>query len=261
MKTRRMDHIFKCDKKSFIVAMDHGTFNGSSLGIENPGKTLELLVEGGADAVLVNFGVARKFASAFSSIGYIARLDLPPTYMGKGHDSRMYFDADYAMRMGADAVMVNVGQGAGVEETTYQNLCKTISHCDSIGMPVGAEPIPGGFDAASEFRTLEHVACGSRIACEIGCDFIKTAYLPGFKKVLEETFVPIVILGGKQTDDEKAYFSFIKEGIESGVSGVAMGRNVWGSKNILGKTKAISALIHKNVSVEEAYDIMMSSGK
>lgn len=258
MKTRRMDHIFKSDGRSLIVAMDHGTFDGASPGIENPGRTLEQIVEGGADAVLVNFGVARKFASIFSSIGYIARLDLPPTYMGKGHDSRMYFDADYAMTMGADAVMVNVGQGAGVEETTYEHLARTISYCDSIGMPVGAEPVPGGFDADKAFRTIDHVARGARIACEIGCDFIKTVYLPGFERVIKETFVPIVMLGGRQTDDEKSFLAFIKEGLEDGVNGVAMGRNVWGTKNVVGKVKAIAALIHQNASVDEAYEILMT---
>ena len=115
LKTRRMNHIFKEDGKALIVAMDHGTFNGAAPGLEHPGETLQQIAEGGADAVLCNFGVARKFAKELAPLGYIARLDLPPTYMGQGHDSRLVFDAEYALRMGADAVMLNVGQGVDVE--------------------------------------------------------------------------------------------------------------------------------------------------
>ena len=62
LKTRRMNHIFKEDGKALIVAMDHGTFNGAAPGLEHPGETLQQIAEGGADAVLCNFGVARKFA-------------------------------------------------------------------------------------------------------------------------------------------------------------------------------------------------------
>lgn len=259
-KTRRMKHIFKSDGKTLIVAMDHGTYNGASLGLENPGKTIEQIIEGGADAALVNFGVARKFASELASIGYIARLDLPPTYMGQGHDSRMTFSPDYALYMGADAVMVNVGQGAGVEETTYPQLSKTIAHCDEIGLPVCSEPVPGGFDAGKEFKTLDNIARGARIACEIGCDFMKVGYAPGFERVVEETFVPLVVLGGSKTNDEKAFLASIKDAMDAGASGVAIGRNVWGVGNTVNMTKALAAIIHQNVSVDEAFDILKIGG-
>ncbi len=257
-KVRRLNHIFAQDGKSLIVAMDHGTYNGASPGLENPGKTIEQIIEGGADAALINFGAARIFAKELAPIGYIARLDLPPTYVGKGHDSRMVFEAEYALRMGADAVMVNVGQGTGVEEITYPQLARTISYCDSIGMPVCSEPVPGGFDAPKEMRTLDNIARGARIACEIGCDFIKTAYAPGFKRVVDETFVPLVVLGGAQTKDEKEFLASIKAAMDDGAKGVAIGRNVWGIGNTVNMTKALAAIIHKNVSVDEAYEILKS---
>lgn len=255
-KERRINHIFKADGKALIVAMDHGTFNGASAGLENPGETIEQIIEGGADAALVNFGVAKKFAKELAPIGYIARLDLPPTYMGQGHDSRLVFKADYAMRMGADAVIINIGQGAGVEEITYPHLAEAASYCDSIGMPVCAESVPGGFDAGKEFKTLDNIARGARIACEIGCDFIKTAYAPGFERVVKETFVPLVVLGGSKTNDEKEFLASIKAAMEQGASGVAIGRNLWGVGNTVNMTKALAAIVHKNVSVEEAYEIL-----
>ena len=126
LKTRRMNHIFKEDGKALIVAMDHGTFNGAAPGLEHPGETLQQIAEGGADAVLCNFGVARKFAKELAPLGYIARLDLPPTYMGQGHDSRLVFDAEYALRMGADAVPINRRSNG---RKYYCNWCDRTDSC------------------------------------------------------------------------------------------------------------------------------------
>lgn len=257
-KERRIGRVFKADGRALIVAMDHGSCTGAVTGLEDPGRTIEQIIEGGADAALVNFGVARRFAKELSSIGYIARLDLPPTYMGKGYDSRLVFNAEYAMKMAADAVILNIGQGAGVEEITYPSLAETVSYCDSIGMPVFAESSPGGFDAGGDFKTLDNIARGARIACEIGCDFIKTAYAPGFERVVNETFVPIVVLGGSKTNDEKEFLASIRDAMDKGASGVAIGRNVWGSGNTVNITRALAAIIHGNVSVEEAYEILKS---
>ena len=185
-KIRRMGRIFKEDGRALIVAMDHCSFNGTNPGLECPGKTLEEIKEGGGDAVLVNFGVARKFERELSGLGYIARLDLPPTYMRKEHDSRLVFSAASALRLGADAVIINIGQGVGIEEKSFEGLAHTIEYCDTIGMPVCAETVPGGFDADSSFHALEHIAKGARIGNEIGCDFMKIRYVPGFEQIVKE---------------------------------------------------------------------------
>lgn len=256
IKTRRMNRIFRADGKALIVAMDHGTFNGAAPGLVDPGETISQIVEGGADAALVNFGVARAFAKELSAIGYIARLDLPPTYMGKGHESRLVFSADYALHMGADAVMVNVGQGTGVEEVTYPHLAEAIEYCDQIGLPVCAEPVPGGFDAGPDFKTLDNIARGARIACEIGCDFMKVGYAPGFERIAQETFVPLVVLGGKKTDDNREFLASIKDAMDAGASGMAIGRNVWGGGNTVRMTRALAAIVHGGATVDEAYELL-----
>ncbi|WP_025640411.1 class I fructose-bisphosphate aldolase [Schnuerera ultunensis] len=255
-KTRRMSRIFKGNGKSLIVAMDHGTFNGASPAIENPGETIKKIVKGGADAAIVNLGVAKKFAKELAPIGLIARLDMPPTFLGKGHDSTLIFDVEYALRLGADAVIINVGIGNGVEHKAIPALAKVVNYCDSVGMPLCAEVIPGGFDAGMAIRTLENVARCNRIVCELGPDFIKTPYVPGFKKVVKETFCPLVILGGPKTDNPEEFLGLIKNSLDEGALGVAMGRNIWGAEDPVNMTRAIASLIHENASVDEAYGIL-----
>ncbi|RKX70961.1 MAG: deoxyribose-phosphate aldolase, partial [Spirochaetes bacterium] len=42
----------------------------------------------------------------------------------------------------------------------------------------------------------------------------------------------------------------------SGASGVAIGRNVWGADNPVNMTRALAAIIHQQVSVQEAVAIL-----
>ena len=255
-KTRRLNRIFRKDKKTLIIAIDHGTFNGAAPGLEDPGKVIEQMIEGGADAIIANIGVAMKYAAELSGTGLIARLDLPPTILGQGHDSRLAYNADLALHMGADAVIVNGGMGAGVEESTFRNIASIVSQCSQTGMPVVGEMVPGGFDADKSFRTLENIAMGARIACEMGVDFIKTPYMEGFSKVAAESFRPLVVLGGAKSDDTKGFLESIKQAINDGASGVAIGRNIWGAPDPLNMTKALCAIIHDNADTDSAMEYL-----
>ena len=68
--------------------------------------------------------------------------------------------------------------------------------------------------------------------------------------------VPVVILGGAKKDSNEDLFAMIRDSLDAGGAGVAMGRNVWGYKSPLLMTKAIRGLIHEGLSVEEAMLIL-----
>ena len=123
-------------------------------------------------------------------------------------------------------------------------------------MPVIGEMSPGGFDSDPEITTLENIKLGARIACELGCDMIKTIFKPGFRDVVEACSVPVVVLGGAKTNDDVAFLASIKEALDEGAAGVAIGRNVWGHSDPERMTKALNALIHKNATLEEATAIL-----
>ena len=255
-KFRRLNQIFKKDGRSLIVAMDHGTNAGAVKGLENPAKAIEAVKAGGADAIIANLGLAKRFSKELAGIGLILRLDLAPTMIGKGHDSRLVYGIEDALRLGADAVIVNGGPGVGVEETTLPNIAATVAECDMWDMPVCGEMVPGGFDSGPEFKTLENVVLGARIASELGVDFIKTNFKSGFNKVVEGSFVPVVVLGGAKTNDQATFLASIKEAVDSGAAGVAIGRNIWGAENPYNMTRALAAIIHDGFEIEEAIKIL-----
>ena len=66
-KDLRMGKIFRSDGKTLIVAMDHG-LGGPRKGIESPKKTIQKIVEGEPDSIIVNLGVLREFSKELKEL-------------------------------------------------------------------------------------------------------------------------------------------------------------------------------------------------
>ncbi|HMR62960.1 MAG TPA: deoxyribose-phosphate aldolase, partial [Anaerolineae bacterium] len=136
--TRRMNRIFKPDGKALIVALDHGLLDGACPGLEKPAETIAKIVEGGADAVLTSYGIARRFARELAPLGLILRGDGAATNLGKksdGPSSSLFFEVEEALRLGADAVVVTALPGSPKEEATLKNLATMVKVAHSWDVP------------------------------------------------------------------------------------------------------------------------------
>jgi class I fructose-bisphosphate aldolase len=255
--TRRMKRIFAPDGRALIVAMDHGLMDGPCKGLEDPGKTIEKIVAGGANAILTSYGLARRYASELAGIGLIMRADGGSTSLGKsGGPGKLFFSVEEALRLGADALAVSAFPGADNEADTLQNLAEAAGEAHAWGLAVLGEMVPGGFDSPPEKRTSQTVALSARVGSELGADMIKTPYVPGFEAVTCTSYVPVVILGGAKRGKERDMLADIKTAIDVGASGVAIGRNIWQSENPAAMTAAVAAILHHGASVDEAMQIL-----
>ena len=255
--TRRMKRIFAPDGRALIVAMDHGLMDGPCKGLENPGKTIEKIIAGGANAVLTSYGIAYNFAAELAGIGLIMRSDGGSTSLGKmSGPGKIFFFIEEALRLGADALAVSAFPGSENEAETLQNLAKVASEAHAWGLPVLGEMVPGGFDSPPEARNPHSVSVAARIGAELGADFIKTPYVPGFEAVTQTSYVPVVILGGAKRGKERDMLADIKNAIDIGASGVAIGRNIWQSENPTAMTAAVASIIHHGATVDEAMQIL-----
>ena len=258
---KRMYRIFKEYKKSLIVAIDHGSVMNVFPELIDTKKTLESIVANGADAFLTTFGIVKNFWNILKDKGIILRIDGGVSFIREGNKSyNQLFSVEDALTLGADAVACMGLPGTNDESHTLNYLAKIVADAHKWKVPVLAEMIPGGF-IKKELHTPENIALSARIGVELGADIIKTEYtkdVDSFKNMVRGVFRPIVVLGGTKSDDPIVLLKMVKEAIDLGASGVAIGRNIWGYSNPGKITAALSNIIHNGASIEEAVEILNS---
>lgn len=240
-----------------IIALDHGLIDGPCPGFERPGETIAAVVAGGPDAVLTSRGIAEAFASELSPVGLILRSDGSTTGLGPDGPgpAGSFFGPEDALRLGADAVAVTAMPGSDAEADTLRTLARTVSEAGRWGLPVMAEMVPGGFGASSEQRGTEAVALAARLGAELGADLIKAPYCPDYAQVTASTFAPVVILGGSK-GSEADTLATVRDALDAGAAGVAMGRNVFQSPDPAAMTRALVAMVHGDASSADALTIL-----
>jgi DhnA family fructose-bisphosphate aldolase class Ia len=240
-----MRRIFRPDGRTLIVACDHGMISGPDVGIEDLGRTLRQVVVGGADAVMVSYGSARRFADILAPVGLVLRMDGAASVLSpeKGPGAQFYRVED-ALRLGADALCVSAFPGSPVEEATLTTLAHVIRAAHAWELPVMAEMIPGGFDSPPEQRTLERVRVAARLAAELGADWVKLPYVEGFDQVVAGCYAPVVVLGGPSSAGAQATLEIVAASLRAGGCGAVIGRNIWQSGDPQAMTRALTRTIH-----------------
>jgi fructose-bisphosphate aldolase / 2-amino-3,7-dideoxy-D-threo-hept-6-ulosonate synthase len=255
-KTRRMKRIFQQDNRTVIVPMDHGVTIGPIQGITNMQQTINQLIKGGVDAVLVHKGIAK--AVDINGTGLIVMLSGASNLSPNMNSKVQVCSVQEAIRIGADAVSVHVNVGAQDENKMLSDLGKVAEECDLFGMPLLAMMYPRGPKITDE-HALDVVAHAARIGAELGADIIKTNYtgtIESFKHVTESCPVPVVIAGGPKCKSQTEILQTTSDAIKAGAAGLSIGRNVFQCENQALIVKALSAIVHKGVSVEQAQKIL-----
>jgi class I fructose-bisphosphate aldolase len=257
-----MNHIFREDGKTLIVAMDHAGVFGAMDGLDRPGEIIRQVRKGGADAILTTFGLSKQFVSEIGDMGLILRVDGGVSWQTlQKSPLHLIYSAEDALRLGADAVGVMGMPGSIQEPHTLPYLSAMISQCAKWNIPVMAEMLPGGFENPKEDWTPEKVANACRLGAELGVDLIKTTYtgqVDSFAKLVEQVYVPVIVLGGAKSDDPRDLIKLVHDAIQAGAAGVACGRKIIQYKDPARIVRAVAAIIHEGESVEAALEIMQT---
>jgi len=255
-KRKRMNRIFKNDGRTVVVPMDHGVTLGPIQGLVNMQETVEELAKGDVDAIVVHKGIAKTVNTG--SIGLIVHLSAS-TRLGPDPNRKVKVcSVEEALRLGADAVSLHINVGAPSEHEMLMKLGNSADECDSLGVPLLAMMYPRGPSVSSEYDP-EMVAFAARIGAELGADIIKTNYtgsVETFQRVVQGCPVPVIIAGGPKGKTERDVLEAVFGSIEAGGVGVSIGRNVFQHENPTGMTKAISAIVHRGATVEEALKLL-----
>lgn len=250
----RLQKIFKSDGKTVIVAMDHGMGLNVLPDLNDTGRVLEKIIEGGADAILTTFGIARRYKSILAEANLILRLDGGTSQLGRTSTyPRLMYTVEDALELGAVGVACMGFPGIESEAENLTNLARVAAACNHYQVPLVAEMLPGGF-ANDIPNTVENVKLATRIGCELGAHIIKTTFageVEEFKEVIDGSFCPVVVLGGDKVKNIGDLFNLIEDSLKAGAAGVAIGRNVWKHSNPEKVTAALVKLVHQGKTAEE----------
>jgi DhnA family fructose-bisphosphate aldolase class Ia len=255
METRRLNRIFGADGRALIVAMEHAAIFGPGKGTEDPGQTIQQVIAGGANAIMASFGIVKRFVRELAPVGLILRSDGAPTIIGPDEPAPVWFGVEEALRLGADGICISAFPGHHTEQQSLDNLATIAREAHKWGVALQGEMVPGGMTADPAERTVEQVALAARLGCELGADWVKVPYVPGFERVIRGCYKPVVILGGTKRGTTRELFAEVRAALDAGAAGVTMGRNIWQSDDPEAMTAALAALIHEDVTVEQAMSI------
>ncbi|MBL7054317.1 3-hydroxy-5-phosphonooxypentane-2,4-dione thiolase [Candidatus Woesearchaeota archaeon] len=250
MKNRLARIINPKTKRCVMLAVDHGYFQGPTTGLRNLGKTVNPLLPY-ADALMITRGAIRNWISEDMDIPIVLRVSGGQSILKELSNEIITTSICNAIRINATAVTCSVYIGGEFEKQSITNLAKLVDEGEHYGIPVLAVTAVGK-DMARDSRYL---GLASRICVETGAHIIKTYNCENFEEVVEACGnTPVVMAGGKKIGEKDA-LTMAKNVIDKGAAGVDMGRNIFQSSKPIGMIKAVRAVVHDNIPVDEAYKI------
>jgi len=236
--------------KTVMLAVDHGYFQGPTTGLRELKKAIDPLIPY-ADCLFITRGMLRNCVDPQTKIPIFLRVSGGPSILKDDlSDEHITTSMTEALRLNAVGVGMSIFVGGVNESRTVANLGKLVNEAEEYGMPVLAITAVGKEMARDE----RYLGLACRMAAEQGAHIVKTYYCDNFKEVVKACPVPIVIAGGKKIDEKDA-LQMARNAIDDGAVGVDMGRNIFQSENPVGMIKAINAVVHKNASVDDAFNI------
>jgi len=246
----RLSRIFNpATGRTVMLAFDHGFIMGPTSGVERIDLSIVPLIEH-ADCLMCARGVLRALVPPTSRKPVCLRSDAGTSILTELNHN-VVIDIQDAVKLNASAIAVMVSVGdAATEAETVANLYQAVDAGQASGIPVmGVTAV--GKDMARDAR---YFGLASRLCAENGANIVKTYYTEGFEKVVACCPVPIVIAGGKKLPELEA-LDLAYRAIQSGASGVDMGRNVFKSEKPAAMIQAVGAVVHQGLKPAEAFQM------
>jgi hypothetical protein len=149
---------------------------------------------------------------------------------------------------------------------TMLAAARAVSECNALRLPMFLEPLPvakgnTGWAVKKDSASLARIV---GIASALGDSsrylWLKLPYCEGFETVARSTSLPILLLGGESAGDPAPFLSELAAALRSGanVRGALVGRNVLypGGEDPLAMARAVSAVVHHSLPVEQAMEAL-----
>jgi putative autoinducer-2 (AI-2) aldolase len=249
----RLARIFRpSSRRTVMLAIDHGYFQGPTTGLERVDLSIVPLLPY-ADALMTTRGMVRSTIPPASGTPIVLRASGGPSVLRELSNEQIAVGMEDAVRVNACAVAVQVFIGGEYETQSVRNMTRLVDAGQRYGIPVLAVTAVG----TELTRDARYLRLATRICAELGAHFVKTYYCePDFDTVAAACPVPLVMAGGKKLPEREA-LAMAHHAIESGAAGVDMGRNIFQSEAPEAMIRAVGAVVHETMKPEDAYDQYM----
>jgi class I fructose-bisphosphate aldolase len=237
--------------KAIYLAYDHGIehgpvdLKGKSI---DPNYILDIAVKGGYNAIVLQKGIAEKYYKPYQKkIPLIVKLNGKTRLVGGEPISSQVCSVKEALELRASAVGYTIYLGSGHEATMFEEFGQIEEQAHENNLVVIGWIYPRG-KAVKDDDSPEITAYAARAGLELGADIVKIKYCGSkecFAKAVKSAGrTKVVLSGGPKVSDEK-FLEVVKNIIDAGAIGIAVGRNVWQRENPLEITKKLKEIIFK----------------
>jgi class I fructose-bisphosphate aldolase len=244
--------------KTIVLAHDHGLEHGPKQfsGVEerlDPTEVFEMATHDAVTALAVGKGLTETYYPSYDDVNLLAKLNGgSDLWMGEPY-SPQNWSVDYAAELGADAIGYTIYPGVNKEPEMFEDFQPVQEQAREHDLPIAMWSYPRG-QAIKEHRDRDTIAYAARIALELGADFAKVKY-PRSQAAMAHAVdaaaeTNVLLSGGSKTSDRE-FLELVESCIDAGVSGLAVGRNVWQREDPYDILDKLEAVVFEEASADE----------
>lgn len=248
--------------KALFLAYDQGLEHGpTDFNLQNidPNYVLDIAEKGGYNAVILQHGIAEKYYQSYrNKVRLILKLNGKTSIPKIEPYSAQLCSVKRAVKIGADAVGYTIYVGSPREAEMFKKFSKIVEEAHDYGLPVVAWMYPRGKFVSNDTNT-KILAYSARVGLELGADIVKMKYnddKEAYKWIVKAAGKCKVVIAGGHKEEPKLLLHQAQEIMEAGVTGMAIGRNIWQHKEPLKLTKALKKVVIDGKTAKEAVKLL-----
>ena len=239
------------------IPMDHSASSFPEQGLLDSDNTVDAVIEGGADAIVMQKGPISHHFTRTSWGRFVCHASLSTIHGGdRSQDKVLVATPSEGLDRGAIAMSAQVNLGDPAEPEMIQRIARITTDSHEKSIPVLGMFYPrGGNLILDDSDSTSGVAHAARLAWELGCNVVKVPWTgseESFGIVTTSVPIPVLVSGGPKDDDFGKVLKLVEKSINAGGSGVCIGRNVFSSEDPASRIRALRSIVHEGANAEEA---------
>ncbi len=248
--------------KMLVLAYDHGLEHGpvdfeSVPESADPAHVFDVATHPAVTSLAVQKGIAEAYYPSYEDdVTLMAKLNgTSNLWMGE-YDSAVNWSVDYAVEVGAESIGFTMYAGSNHEVEMAEEFREAQERAREHDLPVVMWSYPRGQGVKNDTKP-EVISYAARQALELGADVTKVKH-PGSAAAIEHVVdvsgrTKVILSGGSKRSD-RAFLTDVKEAMDAGCAGLAVGRNVFQREYPERILDGLEQVIFEEASVDEALE-------